>query len=107
MTQPDSDRLKALLQMANHDPSKSFTWYGIAMEYRSLGRTDDAIATFRKLIAQDPKYVPAYHQCGLTLRDAGRVDEAKQLFREGIEMAGKVGNQHAQGEMQETLDNLD
>jgi tetratricopeptide (TPR) repeat protein len=100
---PDSERLKALLAMVEADPSRSFTWYGIAMEYRSLGRIDDAIAAFRRLLAQDPRYVPAYHQLGLTLRDASRHDEARDTFRRGIELAGQVGNTHAQGEMEETL----
>lgn len=107
MTQTDSERLKNLLELAQADPSKSFTWYGIAMEYRGLGRTDDAVATFRKLIGQDPRYVAAYHQLALTLRDAGRIDEAKQVFRDGIEVAEQVGNQHALGEMQDTLESLE
>ena len=103
----ESDRLKALLAMAERDPSKAFTWYGIAMEYRSLGRVDDAVATFRKLIGLDPKYVPAYHQLGLMLRDAGRVPEARAVLTEGVAMAEKVGNGHAAGEMGEALDGLD
>jgi tetratricopeptide (TPR) repeat protein len=106
-TATESERLKNLLLLAERDPAKGFTWYGIAMEYRSLGRVDDAIATFKKLIGLDPKYVPAYHQMGLTLRDAGRLDEAKAAFREGIGMAEKVGNGHAAGEMQEALEGID
>ena len=64
-----------------------------------MRRKDDAVATFRKLIGLDPKYVPAYHQMGLTLRDAGHPDEAKTAFREGIAMAEQVGNGHAAGEI--------
>ena len=107
MTAVESDRLKALLAMAERDPSKAFTWYGIAMEYRSLGRVDDAVATFKKLIGLDPKYVPAYHQLGVMLKDAGREDEARPILREGITMAERVGNGHAAGEMTEVLENLD
>ena len=103
----ESDRLKALLKFAESDPKNSFTWYGIAMEYRSLGRIEDSIATFQKLLALDPRYVPAYHQLGLTLRDAHRTPEAREIFQKGIQMAGEVGNEHAQSEMRETLENLD
>lgn len=107
MTAAESDRLKALRAMAQRDPSRAFTWYGIAMEYRSLGRMDDAVATFRKLIGLDATYVPAYHQLGLTLRDSGRSEEARGAFREGIAVAERAGNGHAAGEMQEALDGLD
>ena len=107
MTAQDSDRLKSLLALAERDPAKAFTWYGIAMEYRSLGRIEDAATTFKKLIGLDPKYVPAYHQLGNMLREAGRGDEAKTWYRDGIAMAEKVGNGHAAGEMQEALDGLD
>ena len=107
MSAPESERLKALLAMAERDPAKAFTWYGIAMEYRSLGRTDDAVTTFKKLIGLDSKYVPAYHQLGVMLKDAGRSEEARQVLKEGITVAERVGNGHAAGEMSETLDGLD
>lgn len=107
MSAPESDRLKALLALAERDPAKAFTWYGIAMEYRSLGRVDDAVSTFRKLIGLDPKYVSAYHQLGLMLRDAGRGAEAREVLTEGVAMAERVGNGHAAGEMAEALDGLD
>lgn len=107
MSAQESDRLKALLAMAERQPVKPFTWYGIAMEYRSLGRIDDAVATFKKLIGSDPNYVAAYHQLGLMLRDAGRTDEARDALKEGVTIAERVGNGHAAGEMSEALDGLD
>lgn len=106
-TTPTSDRLNALLAMAQADPAKAFTWYGIAMEYKSLGRPDDAVTTFQKLIQLDPRYVPAYHMLGRLLVELGRTDEARTVLNTGVETARQTGNAHAQGEMEGVLESLE
>lgn len=92
--------------MLEKDPANSFTRYGIAMELRSLGRRDEAIEVFTQLIQDDPEYVMAYQHAGYLLRDAGRTAEAEDLFRKGIEIAGKHGNDKALAEMEDALDGL-
>lgn len=104
---PTSDRLKALTAMAEADPAKPFTWYGLAMEYKSLGRAEDAVLTFRKLITLDPRYVPAYHMLGRLFVEQGKADEARTVLAEGITVARQVGNSHAQGEMEGVLESLE
>ena len=62
-----SKRLEFLLK---HDLLRKrgpFAWYGLAMEYRSLERHDEALATFEALRATHPDYVPMYLMCGQML----------------------------------------
>lgn len=78
----------------------SFAWYGLALEYRSLGRLDDAIRTFHTLRAQDGAYVPAYLMGAQTLKMASRLDDAREWVRAGVEAARKKGDDHALSELE-------
>ena len=49
-----SKRLEFLLKMTSSGNEDPFVWYGLAMEYRSLGRFDEALATFEALRGADP-----------------------------------------------------
>ena len=84
----------------NEDP---FVWYGLAMEYRSLSRFDEALATFESLRARTPDYVPMYLTCGQMLESMGRVADARTWLTTGIESARKKGDAHAASELEGAL----
>jgi predicted Zn-dependent protease len=97
----------AFLEKVTSDGSKDpLAWYGLALEYAGLERIEDAIATFEKLRALNPKYVPMYLMCGQVLAKAGRASEARSWLETGIGEARAQGNQHALGEMQDALAGL-
>ena len=98
------DRIKAYA--ASH-PTDPFARYGLAMEYKNTGETDQAIAAFATLQAEFPQYVPAYLMAGYTLVAAGKPDEARAVYEAGLTAARAAGNQHAAGELQNALDDLD
>jgi hypothetical protein len=54
-----------------------------------------------------PEYVPAYLQAGQLLARLDREEEARTVFRNGIAVAQKQGDQHAAGEMETFLSTLD
>lgn len=81
--------------------------YALGMEYRNLGRHDEAVATFRALIASHPGYVPTYLMLGQTLIGLGRTGEAKDVLAAGLQSARTSGNRHAAAELQEALDSLE
>jgi hypothetical protein len=85
---------------AGADP---FAWYGLAMEYRSLERYGDSLATFEALRTRAPDYVPMYLMCGQMLEQIGRLDDAKAWLSAGIEQARKKGDGHALGELESAL----
>lgn len=103
-----SKRLAALEKMtaAGHRGTASDTlaWYGLAMEYRSLGRVEDAEKAFVLLREKDPDYVPMYYQAGGLLLEAGRRDEARVWLEQGVATARRKGDTHALGELQVLLD---
>lgn len=81
----------------------SFAFYGLGMEYRKEGRVDDAVATFDKLKAKDPDYLPLYLMAGQTLIDAGRSAEAKSWLEAGTAVARKKGDGKTLGELESAL----
>lgn len=97
------DDLKAIAAKSK----KPLAWYGLAMEHRSAGDVDSALATFQRCHEIDANYVAAYFMCAQMLAEAGRGDEARAEVERGIAVARRVGDGHALGEMQGLLDSLD
>lgn len=100
---PSSKRLEFLLKTTAAGQADPFVWYGLAMEYRSLAMTDEALATFEKLRAQSPDYVPMYLMCGQMLETMGRVEDARAWLGSGIEAARAKGDGHALSELEGAL----
>jgi tetratricopeptide (TPR) repeat protein len=101
-----SNRLDVLKNMVAQKPGDVFARYGLAMEYKGSGDWEAAMREFRALIAANPDYHAAYFHGGQTLERMGLEDEARELYREGVEAATRVGNGHARAEMQGALDLL-
>jgi Tfp pilus assembly protein PilF len=104
---PETERMQQIRALLADDPADPFLRYGLAMEYISQGDDATAAGQFRDLIAASPDYVPAYLMLGQTLVRLGDDEEAKDTLRSGVVEAAKVGNEHAQGEMQALLESLE
>jgi len=87
-------------------PGDSFLRYGLAMEYRNAGDLESATAEFTGLMAADPDYAAAYFHAGQTLERLGKPDEAREVYRRGIEVTSRKGDQHARSELEAALDLL-
>ena len=98
-----SKRLEFLVKLTSTGNGDPFAWYGLAMEYRSLERVDEALATFEALRSRSPDYVPMYLMCGQMLEKAGRPDDARTWLTAGIDAARKKGDSHAVGELESAL----
>ena len=94
------DKLAALNEILQLDPTNAFARYGLAMEYVSQNNTDAALTEFTTLIGHNPDYVPAYQMSAQTLSKLGRTEEALTRLHEGIGAANRTGNQHALAEME-------
>jgi predicted Zn-dependent protease len=97
---PSLEQLQKLLEA---DPDDAFLRYGVAMEYAKQGRAQEAVAAFTELRRRHPEYVPGYFMGARALEQAGDMEAAKGLYREGIAVARKVGDEHAAGEMSAAL----
>jgi hypothetical protein len=87
------------------DPDNTFARYGLAME---LANSEPAAAWthFEYLLLHHPDYSATYYQAGAFLLKQGRTEEARQVLSKGVEVTGRQGKQHAQGELQAALDDL-
>ena len=105
MTSP-SRRLPFLLEQTSRAGADPFAWYGLALEYKQLGRVEDALATFQHLRASHPEYLPMYLMCGQMLAGAERLGEAKLWLAQGVALARAQGESHALRELEGALQQL-
>ena len=73
------------------------------MELKGAGQLAEAWTAFAELVDQFPDYVPTYFQAGATLLALGRKDDAAAMYRKGIEVATRRGDQHARRELESAL----
>jgi predicted Zn-dependent protease len=99
-------RLEMLEQMTQRGDADAFAWYGLAMEYRRLERPEDALVTFEKLRDNHPDYLPQYLMAGQLLIEREDFEHATQWLKAGVELAGRVGDAKALGELEEALASL-
>jgi predicted Zn-dependent protease len=100
-----SKRLAYLEKITSEGSVDPFAWYGLAIEYKTLGRVDDALRTFTALRSKDPAYVAMYLMCGQMLADVGR-PEAREWLEAGVQVATAKRDSHALGELEAALDSL-
>ncbi|MFT3692931.1 MAG: hypothetical protein QM831_07310 [Kofleriaceae bacterium] len=77
------------------------------MEHRTRGELPEAWTAFSELLEKFPAYVPTYLMAGGTLVSLDRKQEAADIYRRGIEVATAAGDQHARGELQGALAEID
>ncbi len=101
-----SKRLEMLEKMTASGKADAFAWYGLAMEYRALGRSDEALRTFQTLREKDPGYVPQYLMAGQLLQKMGNAEAAKEWGDAGLAAARAKGDSHALSELESFLASL-
>ncbi len=99
-------RLAVLEKITASGQADSFAWYGLALEYQSFGRTDDALEAFRSLREKDPDYVPMYLMCGTMMVNAGNPAEGREWLESGLLKAREKGESHAVSELEEALNQV-
>ncbi|WP_437201552.1 tetratricopeptide repeat protein [Planctomicrobium sp. SH664] len=97
------DKIRTLLA---DTPNDVFLNYTYAMELAKGGDLTQIREAFRKTLELDPNYVPAHFQFGQALAARGEIDDARRVLENGVEVARRVGDSHALGEMTEFLESL-
>lgn len=100
------DRIASFKSFISRSPADPFPRYGLAMEHKTQGQLTEAWAAFAELLEKFPDYVPTYLMAGGTLVALGRRDEAADVYRRGIDVAGRRGDAHAKGELSAALSEL-
>lgn len=104
MTPPN--RLEMIQKIIAQTPTDPFPYYGLALELKGLGRSDDALRAFADLESKFAGYVPQYLMHATLLVEMGRAADAKSVLERGIAIGQKSGAGHAVGEMQQLLDSI-
>jgi pentatricopeptide repeat protein len=60
------------------------THNGLGFVLARQGRTDEAVAEFRKAIDLDPKFTPAYNNLADMLAQQGKLEEAEQYYKRSL-----------------------
>jgi tetratricopeptide (TPR) repeat protein len=97
------DRIATFRSFIAKSPTDPFPRYGLAMEHKGRGELAEAWRIFEELVTEFPDYVPTYLMAGGTLVALGRKDDAADIYRKGIEVATRRGDQHARGELEAAL----
>jgi hypothetical protein len=83
-----------------------FHHYARALELRSLGRPVDALEALVAVTASFPEYVPSYLIAAQLAQELGSPERARGLTARGVEVATRVGNDHALSELTALLSAL-
>ena len=90
------DQIKALLVDA---PGDSFLRFALAKEYEKGGEDAGAVGMYESIGTDDPNYVGTYYHWGKALERLARPAAAWRVYSKGIEIAGKLGEDHARREL--------
>ena len=94
-----ADRLQRITEMLSSTPNDAFLLFALAKEHKNAARADEAIAAFKNLRDQHPEYVGLFYHYAAVLADEERNSEAEEVYKAGIAVAQKAGDQHALAEL--------
>jgi Tfp pilus assembly protein PilF len=78
----------------------------MALEEIKLGNEAAARALFESILQREPQYIGSYYHLGKLLERQGDETAAIEVFERGMEVAKKLGDQHALNELRGAYDNL-
>jgi Tfp pilus assembly protein PilF len=100
------DRLQRLREMLAQQPTDSFLNHAMALEEIKLGNEAAARMLFESILQREPQYIGSYYHLGKLLERQGDETAAIEVFERGMEVAKKLGDQHALNELRGVYDNL-
>jgi predicted Zn-dependent protease len=100
------DRRDKLKKMLEKEPADVFLNYALAMELIKEGEATAAITQLDRVIAIDADYLGAYQQKAQILITQGRIPDARACIFDGIKVASRSGNRHAEEELRGLLASL-
>jgi tetratricopeptide (TPR) repeat protein len=101
-----ADRLESLLKFLEQDPGDAFTKYAIALEHISRKNYAEAIFQLESIINTDKDYLAAYQQLGKLLAMTNNKEKSIEIYKQGVEIALKTGDNHAASNLKSLIDQL-
>jgi hypothetical protein len=101
-----SARLQMLEKLIARGTTDPFVHYAHAMELRTLGRGEEALAAFDGVRERFPSYVPTYLMAGQLAIELSARERAEQFLTQGLAVARSTGDSHAESELASALSTL-
>ena len=86
--------LAPLQKAAELLPDDAETRFDLAVNYRELGRLEDAVDSYRRVLELIPESAPVHTNLGVALVDLRRLDEAEASFRRAVEIEPDRADAH-------------
>lgn len=86
-------------QMLASSPNDSFLLFALAKEFEKMGDDTGALEVYERLRTSNPNYVGLYFHLAKTLERLDREAEAWQTYSTGIQIAKRLGENHAMNEL--------
>lgn len=104
-TDPKS-KIKRLAAFLKKNPEDSFTKFALALELLKLDEVSKARVLFESVLQQDPDYLGVYYHLGKLYEHTGRLQDASELYRTGIELAARQGDERTRLELADALESV-
>ncbi len=93
------DRISKLKEFLVTNPADSFLQHALALEYIKQGNEEQARDLFEEILNREPGYIGSYFHLAKLQERLGETDKAVQVYKQGMEEAKKVGDNHAFNEL--------
>jgi Flp pilus assembly protein TadD len=90
---------EAEYRQALAEKPRAATYNGLGYALAREGRTNEAVAEFRKAIDADPKYTPAYNNLAQALTEQGKLEDAAHYYRLSLAEKPSVSVYNALGDV--------
>ena len=100
------DRIKQIKIILNDTPDDEFLNYALATEYVSIGKLQDALELYTKLLTQSPMYFATYYHLGKLYEKLNDPLLAQKTYEDGLVITKKINENHAHSELRAALDEL-
>ncbi|HMR20361.1 MAG TPA: tetratricopeptide repeat protein, partial [Sphingobacterium sp.] len=92
------ERLQQIQEFLAESPQDPFLNYALTMEYVKLGRDEEALQCFEKMVSEFPDYVGTYYHFGKFLEKNNHRNRAEEVYNTGIAVARTNRKMHALSE---------
>jgi tetratricopeptide (TPR) repeat protein len=102
-----SERLFQLMELHQENSADTFLLFAIAKEYEGLNDDGEALHYYQQLLEVDPHYVGVYYHLAKLYERRNLFMQAVETYSSGMEVARKLGDQHALAELSNAKTNLE
>ena len=95
----ETTRLQQLSKFLEGSPNDPFILFAIAKEYEKFNDDANALLYYNKVNAADADYVGLYYHLGKLYERKEEFLTAFRIYQTGMEVAKRVGDQHAFNEL--------